>query len=134
MKISTIMINLIIFSGLVTGISLFYLNLGQQYGVTNMKNITTLSRANEANILIQNTQANITANQGLLEKIYHSVGFVWGALINIVNIPAIFVGLVTDTVNVFSIPIPIWFITMVVGIFFAIFVFKILSAFTNRDM
>ena len=82
MKISTIMINLIIFSGLVTGISLFYLNLGQQYGVTNMKNITTLSRANEANILIQNTQANITANQGLLEKIYHSVGFVWGALIN----------------------------------------------------
>jgi hypothetical protein len=135
MKISSWMVGLALISGISIGMSLFFYNFANEYGVTDVNNLSSFNRLDELNSTIGETATRLNEQQGLIERIFTTAGLLWGVFTQMITLPLMFLGFVDDTSNVLS-PVgglPIWFTTMVGVIITIVLIMKIAGILANRD-
>lgn len=127
-------IMLVVFSGVVIGISDFYLSMASSYGVTGYQNVSFLSQQKNASKFLVDTYANISSRQGVLETMFTAVGIGWGILIQVINLPNTFATIVYDMSNAFGFGIPTWFTWMIIAIITTYILFKVAGAIFGKDL
>lgn len=134
MKIREIIISLVIFSGIIIGMSNFYIDLSTTYD----KSPTDLASFNASSDVHEKTEAMremVESSRGGV------IGFVWSGLqiiYNVVLMPLDFIiiisAIVTDLAMTVSIPIPIWFTGIIVSIVMITIIYEIISILMKKDI
>lgn len=134
MNISQLVIFIMVISAIATGITMFYSDLAANYGITINENqsLSVINRTNDITTFTSNVTSTLESGGGLLQQVYFSVGLIWGVIAQILLLPTILVGMITDMLS-FVPFVPGWFVVLITGIPVAIIIFKLVSWFTNRE-
>ncbi len=135
-EVRNLIISVLIFSGVITGVSIFVGDLFSNYNVSS-DDMSSLSRMQSMASFQKNiTSAIGNAPEGGSNNIFLEVATgIFGATTSILTIPFIIGGLVSDmTTAVSGGIIPGWFGTMIVAIISAIIGLKILSLVMKVDI
>jgi len=144
MRISTIVISIIIFSGLTIGLSSIYTDMTEKYDVTNTTSSARIRSMNATNQIqatlgsMQNKTTNIAGKVAAFDiTAFYDIGtLLFDIPVLIFQIPNILDGMITALAEpaLGKLVVPSWFIVMVIGIITAIFVFAVLSMFLKREI
>lgn len=136
MKISDLLIGMIIFTGIVAGMGIFYGDLASTYGKTDVKNLSFINVTSNVTSFYEDLQTNTTNNFGAVGTFFTSIGIIIGAVTQLATFPGVMMGFVNDvtaTLVDIGIPIPGWFVNMIIGVITVLVVFLLISFFTNRE-
>ena len=140
MKLSQMTVSLIIFCGIFVGITTFYTEFAESYDVEGIDILTNYTSSfNSSMYDVQDfsttIKGNMTGSTGLLEKIYFSLGMIWGATMNILKLPEMIAGISTSVINMIGVQvtIPPWFVALLGAVILTYIVFKVLQFFIARD-
>ena len=135
MKLSSIIIGIAIFSGLLSGFTIFFYNLGSAYNVSGINNLSTLDKARNVSSFANETQRQLESIQkgNGLTTIFTEIGLLWGVLQQMVALPFTLIGLTTDVAISLPFVLAGWFIIMVSIIITLVVLLKVISWFTGRE-
>lgn len=139
-EIKGIVVMLLVVSAVLIGMSGFYVDLQNTYGVVNKTESTAFMNATNRTLqLTKDLQTNLTqspiAQIPILGVGYSFVVGGWKALMVSFSVIDITTSLVTDTATLSTgVSIPTWFISILIGIITVVILFAIFSAITQRDL
>jgi len=147
MKVSTVIIGMIIFSGLTIGLTSIYTGMVEKYDIRNTTSSAGIVGTNATNQL-QTTLSDIeNKTVGIAEKMTNPLNIPSAVLdastLVILDIPR----LILEVPNILNamimslsgadigkVGVPPWFITMIIAIVTVSFIFAILSLYLKRDI
>lgn len=143
MNLSGLVIAILLFVGMGTGFYIFYSETLGSYGLTpeGEELNQTLTGAistdlNETASDLEQAMLDVSKQETILGKIISSVGVLVSMLKVLLEIPGLISGFFTTLINsmkIFPITVPNWFMTMVLTIISVFVIFKLLSGLGGRE-
>lgn len=137
MKISEMLISIIIAVSMVSGISVFYFDLGTSYGKSDIQNLSFVNSSAAVFNYTPQLKGNLTKDFSFADTIFTSVGFIFGTIRVLFEFPSIVISFIADINNGISaagIPIPGFVFGIIESVIGVYILFKIMEFFTGRDV
>ena len=135
----SLLISMLLFSGVVIGVTGFYANLTDTYDKTSAKDLAFLNKTSQISKTINEDITKKFTNESLFSDPSSDVLFVPKKAVEALTLSFASIGIFTDVTTtgltaVPEFPIPAFLVSIVVAIVVLFILFKLLSAFNKHDI